>query len=258
MPIACSQTVLTGQDGSVRFKPAGTTFCLLDWTDFPAGTDITVPLGHDFRLGDPIVFTEIGAGNLVSALTPGTTYYVVAKAATTIKVSATSGGTAITITANGGTGSADTAGNANHVRVTFADFAAVCQVTSWSLNISRDEIDTVSLPCGPTANDPAAAPFRTRQAGYADGSGTMEVRFSSDQTGFARRLLQNSLRRDQNGAEVQLFIDTQYSGGVVSTANSLYFQAPISILGFDMGVTPEESTTATLNFSVSAQPSVIF
>jgi hypothetical protein len=255
MPIACSQTVLTGQDGSVRFRPAGTTFCLLNRTDFPTGTAITVPTGHDFRLGDPIVFTIQGTSTLATGLTAGTTYYVVASTATTISVSATSGGSAISITQVAGS---DSPGNANHIRVTFAAFAAVCQVTSWSLNISRDEIDTVSLPCGPTAGDVAAAPFRTRQAGYADGSGTMEVRFSTDQTGFGRRLLQNSLRRDQNGAEVQLFIDTQYSGGVVSTADSLYFQAPISILGFDMGVTPEESTTATLNFSVSAQPSVIF
>jgi hypothetical protein len=258
MPIACSSTVLTGQDGSVRFKPAGTTYCLNDFTDFPAGTSITVNTGNDFRLGDPVVFSEEGSGSIDTALTAGTTYYVVARADTTIDVSATSGGAAITLNGDGGTGAADTAGNANHIGITYAEFAAVCQVTSYSVNISRDEIETISLPCGPTAGDPAAAPFRTRQAGFADGSGTMEVQFSSDQTGFARRLLQNSIRRDQNGAEVQLYIDTQYTGGVVDESASLYFQAPISILGFDISVTPEETISATLNFSVSGQPSVIF
>lgn len=265
--MSCSNSSLTGQDGSVRFKPAGTTFCLQDFTDFPvgAGTDtfslIKVPAGHDIRLGDPVVFTEVGTGNLDGALTAGTTYYVVTVAAESIVVSATSGGAGIEMTGNGGTGTADTPGvRTNHIKISYAEFAAICQVTSWNLNITRDEIDTVSLPCGPTAGDAAAAPFRTRQAGYADGSGSMEVRFNSDQTGFARRLLQNSLRKEQNGAEVKLYIDTAYTGvgDAVNDAASLYIQGPISIFGFDIGVTPEESTTATLNFSLSGQPTQVF
>lgn len=267
MPLACSSNVLTGQDGSVRFKPAGTTFCLLDFTDFPVGasaltfSEIAVPLGHDFQLGDPVVFSEVGNSNLDSALTAGTTYYVVAVNAQSIVVSATSGGAGIEMTGDGGTGTANTPGvTANHIRITFALFASVCQVTSWNINIARDEIDTTSLPCGPTAGDPGAAPFRTRQAGFSDGSGTMEVRFTSDQTGFARRLLKNSLRKDQNGAEVKLYIDTAYTGvgDAVDDSASLYLQGPISILGFDMNVVPEESTTATLNFSLSGQPTKVF
>lgn len=222
---------------------------------------INVPLGHDIRAGDPVNFTVVGSAVLALPLVAGTTYYARDITTTSIKVSATSGGAAINLATAGGTGSADTPGtNTNHIRISYAEFAAVCQVTSWSANIARDEIDTVSIPCGPTAGDPAAAPFRTRQAGYADGSGTMEVRFSSDQTGFARRLLQNSLRKDQNGAEVKLYIDTAWTGvgDAVNDASSLYLQGPIAILGFDIGITPEESTTATLNFSFSGQPSKVF
>ena len=42
----CGDSVLTGQDGSIEFKPPGTSFCLNDFSDF--GTDgttshITVP-----------------------------------------------------------------------------------------------------------------------------------------------------------------------------------------------------------------------
>ena len=40
------------------------------------------------------------------------------------------GGSAITITADGGTGSADSSNTGtNHIKVEYADFAAICQVT---------------------------------------------------------------------------------------------------------------------------------
>ena len=57
----CGDSVLTGQDGSIEFKPPGTSFCLNDFSDF--GTDgttshITVPCTHDFRVGDIVCFYE--------------------------------------------------------------------------------------------------------------------------------------------------------------------------------------------------------
>ena len=61
----CGDSVLTGQDGSIEFKPPGTSFCLDDFSDF--GTDgttshITVPCTHDFRVGDIVCFYEgVGA-----------------------------------------------------------------------------------------------------------------------------------------------------------------------------------------------------
>ena len=62
MPVACSTSALTGQEGSIYFKPAGTKFCLLDNTDFPAGSPavITVPSQHDYKVGDAVKFTEAG------------------------------------------------------------------------------------------------------------------------------------------------------------------------------------------------------
>ena len=84
MPVACSTSALTGQDGSLYYTPSATKFCLLDFTDFPAGTSITVPAQHDFRIGDPLVFEEENGGKLCTPLPPGAQYYVVAKTATTI------------------------------------------------------------------------------------------------------------------------------------------------------------------------------
>ena len=170
MPVACSTSALTGQDGSLYYTPSATKFCLLDFTDFPAGTSITVPAQHDFRVGDPVIFEEENGGAIDSGLTAGTQYYVVAKTATTIDVSATKGGTAVTLTQSGGTGGADTPGG--HIGVKYDPFGAVCQIQSWDLSIERESLDVTTLPCGVGASAEAGkyAPFRRTQPGYASGS----------------------------------------------------------------------------------------
>ena len=63
MPVACSTQALTGQEGSIFFKPAGTQYCLLA-EDFPAGTDITVPSSNDFKVGDIVVYPKHGVGEI--------------------------------------------------------------------------------------------------------------------------------------------------------------------------------------------------
>ena len=357
MPIACSQTVLTGQDGSIWFAPAATQFCLLDNGDFPKGSaDINVPADNDFRLDDPVIFKAEGSGKLDTALTAGTTYYVVKRTATAIQVAATKGGTAILLKGDGGlglptggvvatltlpalptatagfgagpyngvattggsgsgatlditvttgkvsaiavaaggtgykagdvltvdgtllggatgtndivvtvltasalTGGGNTPGNANHVSIDYSDFAAICQVKSFSLDLSREEIDTTSLPCGAGGNGSVMASFRTMQAGYASGSGTMSVQFTSDQASLANRLLSNSMRKNQSGAEVRLYVNTvDGTGGMPDLTKSLYIEAPVSIMGFSISVSPEEVITAELNFSLSGQPTHLF
>lgn len=266
MPVACEKTVLTGVDGSAAFIPAGTKFCLLDHADFPAGSDITVPQDHDYRLGDPVTFKTVGSAKLDTGLTVGTTYYITkitAGAAATlpkIEVSANSGGTAITLAGDGGTGTANTPGAANHIEISYAEHMAVCQVQSWTANLAREQIDTTALQCGPGTSGGKAAPFRLRQAGYVDGSGTLVVRFTRDQESLAKRLLANSLRKNQAGASVQLFIDTLYDGAnKVDLAGSSYIEGPVSLLGFSLGVeTGSNPTQGTINFSFSDQPTNVF
>jgi hypothetical protein len=237
---------------------------LEDFSDFPAGNSITVPEGHDFRVGDPVTFSEEGSGNLDSALTTNLTYYVVARTATTIQVSIdTDIANAVTLKGDGGTGTANTPGAANHIAIDYSEFDAVCQVKSFSLDLSREEIDTTTLPCGiGSGGTSKMAPFRTMQAGYASGSGSMEVQFTTDQAALANRLLSNSMMKNQSGAEVRLFINTVEGTGLGAgqpdLTKSLYIQAPISILGFSISVSPEEVITASLNFSLSGQPSKLF
>ncbi len=260
MPVTCSKTVLSGIDGSAAFKPSGTQFCLLDNTDFPAGSTIRMPAGHDYLVGDPIQFIEQGTGQLDSALSTGTTYFVVTSthgATPSISVSATAGGSPITLTGDGGNGGGDSDNpDLNHVKSTYAEHAAICQVQSWTMNLSREEIETTSLQCGPTGGNGANAPFKTKQAGYVDGSGSMVIRFTRDQNTLSRRLLRNSLRRNQDGASAQLFIDTIYDGnGKTDLDGSEFIEGPISILGFSLGsAVGAAPTEATMNFSFSDQP----
>ena len=254
MPVACNTSALTGQEGSIFFKPAGTQFCLLDYTDFPAGQDIIVPTDNDYRVGDAVKFTVEGSANIDSGLTAEKTYYIVAISSDNdkIQVAESSGGTALTLSGDGGASSADTPGAENHIKIAPADFAVVCQVREFSVEISREELDVTTLPCDPCSSGGGKyAAFRKTQSGYASGTGTMTVYFTDDQTSLANRLLSNTLLRSQEGAEVKLYINTECAGGAVSDAASLYIEAGISISSMSLSVTPDDITSAELSFSIN-------
>ena len=258
MPIACSTSALTGQEGSIFFKPAGTSWCLLDFTDFPAGSDITVPSGNDYRVGDAVAFTEEGTANIDSALTAGTTYYVTAVTSTTLQVAATSGGTAIVLLGDGGTGTADTPGAENHIEIAPAEFAVVCQVREFSVEITREELDVTTLPCNIGTSGGKYAAFRKTQSGYASGTGTMTVYFTDDQTSLANRLLANVMLKSQEGAEVKLYVNTVSDGaGGVNDSASLYIESGISISSMSLSVTPDDPTSAELSFTINDPKNVL-
>jgi len=263
MPVTCGTgSVLTGQDGAVYFKPAGTQACLLDYTDFPAGSTITLPSSNDFRVGDPIIFTEKGAASLSGPLVDGTTYYVLTKpTATSMTISATQGGAAITLLGDGGTAGADTPGT--HIEVNYAAAEAICEVGNVQLSLTRGEVDVTSLPCGPSTSVFGAklAGFRRYQPGYADGSGSMTVRFTSDNASFANRLMQSSLYNNQGGAVLKVYLNAVADGGGIlpDDNESLLAEFPVSLLGFDVAATPEDTPTeATLNFRLANAPTKLF
>ena len=252
MPVACSTSALTGQEGSIFFKPAGTSFCLLDFTDFPAGSDITVPSQHDYRVGDAVAFVAEGTANLDSTLISAAVYYVVASTATTIQVAITDGGVPVVLMGDGGTGTADTPGSANHIRIEPPNFAVVCQVREFSVEITREELDVTTLPCnvGSSGSGKYAA-FRSTQAGYAAGTGTMTVYFTDDQSSLANRLLANVMLKSQDGAEVRLFVNTVSDGfGGADLDASLYIEAGISITSMSLSVNPDDATSAELSFNI--------
>lgn len=70
MATLCDTSVLTGQEGTIKFRPPGTSVCIRDHVPFgELGNErITVPCNADFRVGDLVTFTEESGGNLDSAL----------------------------------------------------------------------------------------------------------------------------------------------------------------------------------------------
>ena len=146
----------------------------------------------------------------------------------------------------------DTPGEANHIRIEPADFAVICQVREFSVEISREELDVTTLPCDPCASGGGKyAAFRKTQSGYASGTGTMSVYFTDDQTSMANRLLANTLLRSQEGAEVKLYINTECENNAVDDANSLYIHAGITITSMSLSVNPDDATTGELSFTIN-------
>lgn len=260
MALSCSSNSLTGQEGAIYFQPAGTQFCLSDNSDFKVGTAITVPSDHDYKVGDPVVFAEEGAAVLDTGLSAGVTYVIVETTGTTIEVAAEGDTTyaPIELKGDGGTGTADTPGAKNHIKIDFAEFGAVCQVKEFSLEIQREELDVTTLPCGVgNGGGGKYASFKKTQAGYASGSGSMTVLFTDNQASLANRLLSNVMLRSQAGAEVKLYVNAvaNTAGTAPDDSKSIFVQAPISITSMSLSVNPDDATTAELSYSISGQPS---
>lgn len=334
------------------FAPAGTTWCLQDHSDFAAGTSITVPADADYKIGDPVHFTVENGGKIDTALTAGTTYYVVSASSGYIQVSATKGGTPITLTGDGGavgsgvatltaatagvgyapgtytnvslkqganvsakatvvvpagggitaaaitittpgTGYATTASSislsggdngsgvaidaaapttafagtatlttgsdsAGHINIAYKPTDALCGVKSWNMDFSRESIDTTTLPCKVGGAATRYATFRTSQAGFASGEGSMTVVFTSGQTSLANRLLANSMAKNSL-ATVKLYISAASgAGSTIDDSQSNYIEAKVSLNGFSVSVNTDDIVEAEVNFSLAAQPTALF
>ncbi len=114
-------------------------------------------------------------------------------------------------TASAITGGGNTSG---HINLSLDEFMTVCHVSSFSLNLDRGQIETTSLSCDPcSSTNEGIAPFKTYQPGYIDGTGTIEVQFTAGQENASSRLLGSSLKRDQYGARVKLYINTVCNNG---------------------------------------------
>ena len=134
------------------------------------------------------------------------------------------------------------------------DFQTVCGVRSFSIDLSRDELDVTTLPCS-TAQTCGAelASFRKTQAGFATATGTLEVYFSCDQESTANKLLTGSLQKTQGSATVRLYVCTKVKPGTdeIDEDASLFIEADVQLLGLSFSVDPDNPTTATINFGVT-------
>ena len=192
----------------------------------------------------------VEVGDVLTVPAGVTCYYVVATGDDWIEVSGTEGGAAIDMDQDGGTGTA----NQGTIEVELCDFVSMCGVRDFSLDISREELDTTTLPCHDGTGDECSklAEFRTTQSGYATATGTMTVYFTCDQQNMANRLLSSSILKNQTGARTKLYVCTQVdTNGNVNDADSLFIDAFINITGMSFSVNPDDVTTAELSFSVN-------
>ena len=253
MPVACGNTVLTGDSGSVAFTPAGTSVCLLDFTDFPTADPglIQLPTGHGFVAGDVVQFSVEGGATLVTGLTADTDYHIITiNADAQASVSATAGGTGIAFT---NSLSGDTPGG--HINMTLTEFTSVCNVSEFDFSLDREQIETTSLSCGCSSDGSGLASFKTYQAGFIDGTGSVTVQFTQDQASMASRVIGSSLKKDQLGAQIRLYINTVCTAaGEIDNNASAYIEAPVTLLGFSFSVSPADVTTATVQFALAGQP----
>jgi hypothetical protein len=147
-------------------------------------------------------------------------------------------------------------GNSSEGSYTFrlCDFQTVCGVRSFSIDLSRDELDVTTLPCSVSeACGKELTNFRKVQAGYASATGTLEVYFTCDNESVQNKLLQGSLQRVQGGASVRLYVCTKTDAqGEIDVDSSLFIEADIQLLGMSFSVEPDAPTTATINFGVTS------
>ena len=245
---ALSDGVLTG---SLAVTTAGTGY-----NGSASGTLTGVELVNQSSSGSGAVATiAIGSSGEVTSvtITSGGSGYADGD---TLRLEAENGmGTDALITVNAAN-VASVRGNSNEGSYIFrlCDFQTVCGVRSFSLDLSRDELDVTTLPCSVSeACGKELASFRKTQAGFASATGTLEVYFTCDNESIQNKILQGSLQRVQGGASVRLYVCTKTnSQGEIDVDSSLFIEADIQLLGMSFSVDPDSPTTATINFGVTS------
>jgi len=245
-------TVLSGTSGALYYKPAGTTGTFGESGVNTTDDEITVQPYLNLRVGDPVVFSVVnsqtggsGAGTLPAGISTGTTYYVISYTASTgvLQVSATLGGSTITITDDG------TANSPNEFQVAYAEFAAVGQVQSWSFEISRAEIDTTTIG----QSQGQYAPFRSYIPGFADGSGTATVYVTDEDAALSNRMVEDVLQRNQVGCAFKLYTDKQ---GTEALSRSISMDAVL--LTASLNINPDDAQQVEITFRPTGAPSFDF
>jgi hypothetical protein len=245
-------TVITGTSGAFYYKPAGTIGSFGETNVNSTTNTITIETFYGFQVGDPVKFSvqnSAGAsptGTLPAGLTAGTTYYVISYTPSTgaLQVSATDGGSAVDITDDG------TAIGNNYFQVAYADYEAVGQVREWTFEITRTEIDVTTI-----GHDSAQyAPFRSYVAGFAEGTGSTTVYFTTDDENFANRMINDIIQRNQTGAYVKLYVDRVFSAGTVSETLSRSIAMPIVLTSASLSVNPDDAISVAVNFRPSSSP----
>ena len=249
-------TVLSGTSGALYYKPAGTTAAFAPSDVTVVGAVFNVGAYFNFKVGDPVKFRVVNqaggtaTGTLPSGVTAGTTYYVIGYTASTgaLTVSATLGGSVITITTQG------TAVSPNKFEVYYADFAVVGQVRSWKFDISRAEIDVTTI--GQTPGQ--YVPFKSYISGFGDGNGSCTVYMADDDFAVANRMIEDVLQRKQGGAAFKLYTNRIVTSGTVDETLSRSISLDAILTSASLSVDPDNAQSIDIAFRPATTPSFDF
>jgi hypothetical protein len=250
-------TVLSGTSGALYYKPAGTTASFSPSNVTVAGALINVGSYFNFKVGDPVKFQVINqaggtpTGTLPAGITAGTVYYVIGYVAATgvLTVSATLGGSVITITTQG------TAVSPNKFEAYYSDYVVVGQTRDWSFDISRAEIDVTTI--GQTPGQ--YVPFKNYIAGFGDGNGSCTVYMSDDDFAIANRMIEDVLQRQQGGAAFKLYTNRIISSGTtVDDTKSRSIEMDAILTSASISVDPDNAQTISINFRPAGTPTFDF
>jgi hypothetical protein len=250
-------TVLSGTSGALYYKPAGTTAAFGPTDVTVAGALLNVGSYFNFKVGDPVKFRVVNqaggtpAGTLPAGITAGTLYYVIGYVAATgvLTVSATLGGSVITITTQG------TAVSPNKFEAYYSDFAVVGQTRDWSFDISRAEIDVTTIGQAPGQY----VPFKSYIAGFGDGTGSCTVYMSDDDFAIANRMIEDVLQRQQGGAAFKLYTNRIISSGTtVDETKSRSIAMDAILTSAAISVDPDNAQTIAINFRPASTPTFDF
>lgn len=248
-------TVLSGASGAFAYKPASTSANFLPANVAFANAEITIDAYRNFKVGDPVKFsvynTQGGtvAGTLPAGLVSGTTYYVLSYVPATgvLKVSATLGGTSVTLTTAG------TVSAPNEFTVNYADYAIVAQVRDWTFEITRSEIDVTTIGQAPGQY----APFKSYITGFADGTGSATVYMTDEDSALANRMIEDVLQRNQVGAAVRLYVDRIVSTGTTTDeTKSRSIAMDVVLTSASMNVNPDDAISVSINFRPAGPPAI--
>ena len=226
------------------FRSTRGTFAV---ADVNTGTsEITVETFLNFKVGDPVKFSVYNVqggtvtGTLPAGLTAGTVYYVISYVAATgiLKVSATLGGTSVTLTTAG------TATSPNEFKVEYSDYAVVANVRNWSFEITRSEIDVTTI--GQTLGQ--YAPFKSYIAGFSDGNGSTEVYLTGEDANFSNRIIEDVLQRQQVGCSFKLYIERVSVSGTVNETLSRSISMDAIMTSASMNINPDDAVAMSIKF----------
>ena len=241
--------VLTGSSGAVYVTPAGTKACLLAADFDDTGDTIQVEAKNDFIVGDRVQFQTVDGATLDTGVDDTTNYRITAISpdfkVTIVKHSDSS---AVTIAGDG-------VDNGGHVEMFYAPVSGCCECREWSIDYSRDELDSTTLPCtvGAQAGSRKWASGKRMTPGLYTATGTMTLYLTDNDTAISTRLMRSVHLNTQDGAFLKLYWDAISDGGSEpkpDDTTSRYVAGDVTFTAFSSGVNPDDPAQAEVTFNM--------